>query len=845
MPRSAVLLLPLLAFSLVATTKCSPPRGGFVFEAAYQSRVREYLKHATAEASTSSPLNAIAHMERDRTDPTYEPPVGFVDVGAWEEDFVQIRRYEDTRDFGALYILNAWLGYGPSEAVPDGHPYVTPAQWERAKQALQSFKMWYTDATPPAPDPTDPDCPFDPEDPHDPGLTPDGICPDWDNTFYWTENHQILFHTIQYLAGQRWPDECFVQARFTPTGFCDGVDANGRRFEYTGAEHEAMARPRVERWLEDRWDIGFAEWHSNIYYQKDVTPLLTLIEFVEDDPEIVVRAKIVLDQLLLDLAMHVHRDTFGVTAGRSTIKDSWFGPRNDTWGIAHLLFRQQDDLGYFSTGDPGATLIARARNYRMPRVVARVARHRETFIDRERHSVWIDETADAPDAPVPFVGPFHGDPDYQPNVPDANPLHGFDVDITNPGQPGDEGRFTFWWGLGAWTAWQVVPLTVATGDVYNLWNTNLLRDFRALRGLLGPFDAPAPPSSYGVGQSIALGLAPLATVGLLKEANTYTYRTSEYLLSTVQDYRKGRNVGQVRAWNLTIDANAAVYTQHPMNSLQPPSEWWNRDEGEPGYWSGSASMPRSAQHENVGIHIYSPVYSDGGLLGFFDYERMTHAWFPRDAFDEVVQEGAWTFGRKGDVFVALYSWRGTRWKEVPADELEILSRANPTLEYTQSFDLVADGPPPAEVVSPGLAERGPDNVWIVEVGTTSGFADFAAFRAAILAAPLEVVATPGPITLSGADLIHEFTVEWHSPSQGRVEFGWEGPLVVAGEIVPIHDYPRFDNPWIQMPRGADHAVMTAGPFEVRHDWAAPSREVVFSPWPDKAAPRVRRPAGAP
>lgn len=830
MPRSAVLVLPLLAVPLLAMNMqdCSPPRtDGFVKETLQRKRNLDYLRYATEQISTTSPLNAIAHMERERVDRRYHAPVGAVDVGSWEGDFEKIRHYEDTRDFGALYILNAWLGYGPSDEQPDGDPFVTPAQWERAKQALLSFKMWYTDATPDVPNPSDPDCPSAPGDPHDPSETPDGVCPDWDNSFYWTENHQLLYHTIEYLAGQRWPDECFVQAGFTPTGSCDGVDAKGRRYEYTGAEHEAMARPRIERWLQDRWDIGFAEFHSNIYYQKDVTPLLTLIEYAKDSPEIVVRASIILDQLLLDLAIHTRDDTFGVTHGRSAMKDKWWGPRNDTWGIVHLLFREQDELGYFSRGDAGATLLARARKYRLPRAIEAVSQYRRPFVDRERHSVWIDETSNAPDAPIPFVGPFFGEPGYMPDVPDANPLHGFDVDITDPGRPGDEGRFTFWWGLGAWTAWQVVPLTVATGDVYNLWNTDLLRDFQALRELLGPLDVPAPLGAYGVGQSIALGLAPLATVGLLKEANTYTYRTSRYLLSTVQDYRKGANVGQVHAWNLTIDPATMVFTQHPMNATQPPSEWIAADEGEPGYWTGSASQPRSAQYENVGIHIYSPVYPDGGAFGFFDYEPYTHAYFPRDAFDEVVQEGSWTFGRKGDVYVALYSWRGTRWQDYPPEELAILNDASTTVEYTQSFDFVADGPPPAP--SPGLATMGPDNVWIVEVGTTPEYDDFADFRAAILGASLEVTATPGPITLSGLDKLHRFTVDWDSPSQGPMEFGWDGDLTVRGEVVPIHDYPRFDNPWIHMERGADASTISAGLFDVRHDWSVPSRAAEFTP----------------
>jgi hypothetical protein len=787
-----LLLLPLLALSLLLSAPGCPPvsGSGFVDEARWQARAREYLEFAT-QSHGNSPLNAIAHMERDAVDPGYDAPAGQVGAGAWAGDFSRMATYEDTRDFGGLYFLNVLLGY-------EGHPYVTPELWEQVRQALFSFKMWYTDATPAVPNPADP-------------------ARDWDNSFYWTENHQILYHTIQYLMGQRFPGECFTQVGFVPTGSCNGTDASGRSYEKTGLQHMQEARPRILRWLDDRWETGFAEWHSNVYYQKNVTPLLTLIEFA-DDPEIVERSAIVLDLVLLDLALHTKDDTFAVTHGRTYMKDKWWGPRNDTWSIAHLLFGQQSALGHFSTGEPGAVLLARAKKYRMPQAVLEAALSKASFVARERHSVWIDETSSAPDAPVPFsTGPWHGQPGYLPHVPDANPLHGFDVDFADPGA--SEGRFTFWWGLGAWTAWQVVPLTVSTGDVYNLWDTSLLRSFQALRELLGPLDQPVPVANIGIGQSLALQLWPLATVGLLKEANTYTYRTKKFMLSTVQDYRKGANVGQVHSWNLTIDPLAMVFTTHPMNDVQPPSEWIDRDEGEPGYWTGSASSPRSAQHENVGIHLYSPAYPDGGVLGFFDYEPVTHAWLPRDAFHEVAQEGRWTFARKGAVYVALYSWRGTSWQEYAQDELDLLG-------FTQTFDLVADGPPPPEYTDPTIAAQGPDNVWIVEVGTEVEWGSFAAFRAAILAAPLVVTAQPGDVGGLGAGKRHQlFDVAFDSPSQGLVTFGWDADLTVAGQGFPIRDYPRFDNPWIQMERGASQASMRAGIFRVLHDWPSATREV--------------------
>ena len=57
---------------------------------------------------------------------------------------------------------------------------------KRIRASLLEFKMWFTDPTPAQPDPAEPER-------------------DWDDSYYWSENHQILFHTIEYLAGQRFP----------------------------------------------------------------------------------------------------------------------------------------------------------------------------------------------------------------------------------------------------------------------------------------------------------------------------------------------------------------------------------------------------------------------------------------------------------------------------------------------------------------------------------------------------------------------------------------------------------------------------------------------------------------
>jgi hypothetical protein len=728
MKTSAAALALILAASAQAGTD-----QGFVPESSSRRSADRYLRFATEEVQAGSVLNAIAHMERARVDPRYVPPQGAVAVDDWNPVWDKLDHLRDTRDFDMLYILTALLGY-------EDDPYLAPEHWDRIRSSLLEFKMWFTDPTPAQPDPAEPER-------------------DWDDSYYWSENHQILFHTIEYLAGQRFPDACFGIRGLPRTESCTGAG------EMTGAAHMARARGFIDRWMAERWEAGYAEWLSNVYYQKDATPLLTLAEFA-DDPEIATRAAILLDALLLDIGTHLYKNVFGTTHGRSYMKDKYRGPDHDTWHLGLLLFGKAK-TGYLSRGDAGATLFARAKRYRLPAAILEAGTDLRAGAALTRQSYAVDEN-----------GPVIPDPPH----PEGHPF----VD--------DEPSFTFWWGLGAQTIWQVVPMTVLGADRHNLWSTSALRPFRGLRDLLGD------PPDLDLGQSLAAAIVKGAALGLLSEANTYTWRQREFMLSTVQDWRKGYNAAQVHAWQATLGEDAIVFTTHPANPVQPPSEWIGRDEGEPGYWTGTASMPRSAQHENVAIHIYSPGYGQGGIFGFFAYQPMTHAYFPRDHFDAVVKDGRWTFGRKGDAYVALYSYRDTQWQEYSREELAL--PANGPLR--KSFDLVAPG--------------GADNVWIVECGSRRDAGSFASFRNAISAARLKVTPHDGPFG-------NTFDVAYASPSAGRMEFGWDAPFTVRGKEQPLGEYPRVSNRWVHAERGDGVWEIRGRRSRVTLDWTAGTRTV--------------------
>lgn len=102
---------------------------------------------------------------------------------------------------------------------------------------------------------------------------------------YWSENHQILFSSAEYLIGNYYPEMYFSKAGML------------------GQELSLRGKERVMCWLDLRWKYGFSEYCSNVYYKEDIAALVNLIEY---SPDLLLRerAKIILDLLLYDLAVN-------------------------------------------------------------------------------------------------------------------------------------------------------------------------------------------------------------------------------------------------------------------------------------------------------------------------------------------------------------------------------------------------------------------------------------------------------------------------------------------------------------------------------------------------------------
>jgi hypothetical protein len=205
-----------------------------------------------------------------------------------------------------------------------------------------------------------------------------------------------------------------------------------------------------------------------------------------------------------------------------------------------------------------------------------------------------------------------------------------------------------------------------------------------------------------------------------------------------------------------LGRRAVVFTTNPA----PPDVPYGR----PGPWVGNGVLPKVVQHRNVLIALHRvrpcPIYDQPP---WFREDRV-HAWFPRGAFDEVVERSGWCFGRKGTGYVALRADKRAEWM-APDPAVSARIGSDDAYEWNVSDTDVA---------------------WICEAGGVSTHGSFPSFVARIAAARVE-----GDVD----------RILYESPSLGRVETGWRHPLVVSGVAVPVHDYPRFDNRFVRQAFG--------------------------------------------
>ncbi len=326
-----------------------------------------------------------------------------------------------------------------------------------------------------------------------------------DDLVWWSENHQILFHAAELLAGQFLPDQVF------------------RNSGMTGREHVEHARELLNRWLDTRGRFGFSEWQSNVYWNEDIGALVNLVDFA-DDEAIATKAAMLLDVIAFDLACNSYRGLLASTHGRTYDSKLLGGLNDSTREAAYLLLgiAAPGSIEELDGGDFSGTELATSERYAPPAILEAIAADAApSFEHRQRDSITLDE------------GPSYG--------------IGYE----------DLRDVMFWWGLTGYVAPPVIEGSFQLIDTYDLWNGGPPWDGL---GFLKPF-VGSP-----LLQQVSQALEPMSRGIMLESADIYTYRTPHYQLSGAQDWKPGNWTGQIHIWQATLDDQAYVFTTYPGGS---------------------------------------------------------------------------------------------------------------------------------------------------------------------------------------------------------------------------------------------------------------------------------------
>lgn len=192
-----------------------------------------------------------------------------------------INARKDCSDFHLIWLPWLWRKYRNSGIFDE--PF-----WQRVQECILGFRYWMDE-------------------------------PGNDVMWFFSENHALLFHSCQLIAGELFPDEYF------PTPALDGKGM------------QKKAKGMLLDWFERFFSEGFTEWNSSPYFPIDSLGMAHLYLQAED-PEIRSLAKKGLDRLYLFLARYSYRGYLACTAGRTYEKELFGNCSNGTTDLSYVLF---------------------------------------------------------------------------------------------------------------------------------------------------------------------------------------------------------------------------------------------------------------------------------------------------------------------------------------------------------------------------------------------------------------------------------------------------------------------------------------------------------------------------
>ncbi len=540
----------------------------------------------------------------------------------------------DTSDFQLVSLMR--IMYKHSDKIPDH-------QYERIKTSILNYKYWMDQ----------------------PGN--DSMC-------YWSENHQLLFATAEYLAGILFPNEIFT---------------NDNK---TGLEHSMMGRERVITWLEQRYKYGYTEWYSNTYYVEDIGPLANLIDYAKDD-EIVTKATIAMDLLLYDLATQSYKGALVSTSGRCYENGKKSGASNSMRTVAMDIWPEYN-IGTDRRGmDLNFLLI---ENYKVPEVIVDIGRDNSNSVIKASTGLNVSE------------------------------LKSRNLIGTNDNQ------IMMQLAMEAFTNPEIISNTMAYIDKNDMLQNEFVNEFKIINiGFL---------KTFNLLPFVSRTIRPVTDGVAIQRANTYTYRTDDYMMATAQNYHPGEFADQQHIWTATLGYDFNVFTTHPAKELGEGALGLS-----PNYWVGSGRLPHSVQSKNVNMTIYN-IDDKKGFMEKVIYDY-THAYFPTELFDKHSIEDNIAVGEYNNGYIALIGRNDLVLKEGTTDD---------------------------------LIQNGKLSYWICELGSKKDYNSLEDFKTYI--EKNIVTFDENKVNLT------------YKNSNQNLEVTYKGNFLVDGTVINT-DYPRFDSPY--------------------------------------------------
>lgn len=177
-----------------------------------------------------------------------------------------------------------------------------------------------------------------------------------------SENHRLLFHVAEWMAGNLFPTEMFTNSG------------------QNGLYHSAKAYMYITEWLRQRGRFGFDEFHSNSYYPICVSPLVNIYDFATHEGYYKLRqmTRAVLDQMFFYMAADSYEGIFGTVHARSY---GIYLKYPDFEGTSDLVWL------YFGTGSLVKThsgmggVTCATSSYKVPELLYHMANDKTTVVE--------------------------------------------------------------------------------------------------------------------------------------------------------------------------------------------------------------------------------------------------------------------------------------------------------------------------------------------------------------------------------------------------------------------------------------------------------------------------------